>query len=98
MLVLLVCLLVGAVLGMGLNVVSLLPATLIAIVAILASDLVQSTLSFSSLQACLIAAFALQIGYASGICVRYLLKTPPRAPVAVTTSVGERKKSYVEAA
>lgn len=98
MLVLLSCLLVGAVLGLRLNVVSLLPATLCMVIGILASDLVQSSLTLASLQSCLAAAFALQIGYACGLCARHLLKTPPRDPVTAPASLGERKKAYVEVA
>ena len=96
MFILIICLLVGAVLAMGLNVVSLLPATLVMIFGILAWDLVLSTLSLSSLQSCVIATFALQIGYVSGICIRYLL-TPP-APVAAPVPLGKHKKHYAEMA
>ena len=98
MFILIICLLVGAVLAMGLNVVSLLPATLVMIFGILAWDLVLSTLSLSSLQSCVIATFALQIGYVSGICIRYLLTPPPPAPVIAPVPLGKHKKHYAEMA
>jgi hypothetical protein len=96
MFILIICLLVGAVLAMGLNVVSLLPATLSMIIGILVWDLLQSGLSLSSLQSCVIATFALQIGYVSGIYARYLLTTPP--PVATPVPLGKHKKHYAEIA
>jgi len=98
MFILIICLLVGAVLAMRLNVVSLLPATLFMIIGILVWDFLQSGLSLSSLQSCVIATFALQIGYVSGICARYLLTTPPPAPVITPVPLGKHKKHYAEMA
>jgi hypothetical protein len=93
MFILIICLLVGSVLAMGLTVVSLLPATLFIVFGILTWDFAVSALSLSSLQSCVIAVFALQIGYVSGICIRYLL-TP--TPVATSARIGKQKKRYVE--
>lgn len=92
MFILIICLLVGAVLAMGLNVFSLLPATMIAIFGIVIWDFLQASLSASSVQACAIAIFSLQVGYASGLGIRYLLTAP--APVAAPVSLHKRNKKF----
>lgn len=98
MFTLIISLLVGATLGTGLSVASLLPATLCMVSGILVFDVLQSGVSLSTLQASVVATVALQIGYTATVCARYRWTTPPHGRVIASSRLAEPKKPYAEVA